>query len=94
MLLNIRGNVFMMRVRALQHWLVGMRLRIVPVQLFVILPGLVSVPINDEGRAIIQQAFAGNQPDSVVKVQFARHHASELPSRTNVRVERRTEGNC
>ena len=52
--LEVRGNVFVMRISAGKRWIVRMRLWIVPIQLFGVLPDLVTI-IQDVTRGKIHQ---------------------------------------
>jgi hypothetical protein len=70
MMLDVRGNVLMMWVRTLQFWNIRMRLGIVPVQLLIALPDLVTVPVNDSRQPLVQCPLSNNQPDAAIKEQF------------------------
>jgi len=61
----------MMRVCTLQRWVIWMRLRIVPVQFHFALPNFITVPVYDRRQAMIQDSLTDNQPDSLIKTQFA-----------------------
>jgi len=56
-MLDIWRYMFMMGMGALQTWFMRMRLGIVPVEFFITLPNLVTIPVQDNGIALIQQAF-------------------------------------
>lgn len=62
MMLHIRRNMLMMRMRRLQCRIVGMRLRIVPKKLFRAMPDFIAVPINNSRGAMKDQAFARHRP--------------------------------
>ncbi len=46
---NVRMNVFVMGMRTLERWGVGVRLGVIPIELFFPLPDFMPVPIQHEG---------------------------------------------
>lgn len=64
-----------------------MRLRIIPIQLFLPAPNFVTVSINDEWQTVKDYALTNRQPDSILQKQFTyypRHagsHANKNESR-------------
>lgn len=67
---NVWGNVFMMRVRALENWIVRVRLGIVPVQFLLTLPNLVTIPVYDGRHTMKENSLPHNKPNVLVKPQL------------------------
>ena len=62
MMFDIRRRMLVMRKSGRQRWIVGMRLRIVPVQLLAVTPDLVAVALQEQRPAIKGKAFSDLQP--------------------------------
>ena len=71
MMLDVWWNVLVVRMSALQEWIVRMWLRVVPVQLLLASPDFVTVPINGYWQAITDEPLAHHQANIMVKEQFA-----------------------
>lgn len=67
---DIWRNMLVVRLCTLQGWIVRMWLWIVPVQLVFALPNFVTILVYDR-RQMVQNSLANDQPDFVIKVQFA-----------------------
>ncbi|PKO23056.1 MAG: hypothetical protein CVU38_06060 [Chloroflexi bacterium HGW-Chloroflexi-1] len=66
-MLDVRRYMLVMRMRAPQSRIIGMRLRIVPVQFLLITPDLVAVLVNNGRQTMVQDTLADDQPDSVIE---------------------------
>ena len=73
MMFDIWGNVFVVGMGALQSGVIGMWLRIVPIQLLTTAPNLVTIRIYHDGQTVIDKSLTNDQPDVVIKVKLARY---------------------
>src|SRR5437867_3328276 len=66
-----------MRMGSLQLCIVGMRLRVVPEQLFVAAPDFITIPVDHPRQAVEQDSFSDHRTESVIKINLA----SDSPQR-------------
>src|SRR5262245_40802610 len=71
MMFDIGRNMFMMWMCDLKCWVIGMGLRIVPIQLLVGLPGFVAIAIDDHREAIKRESFTDDQTDISIEIELA-----------------------
>ena len=70
MVLDIRGDVFVVRICARQRGIVGVRLGIVPIQLLFMLPDFVAITVNPPGRFGKGKPLSDDQPYSFPKLKL------------------------
>jgi hypothetical protein len=73
MMLDVWRNVLVMGMSALEKWVIGMRLRIIPIQFPVAVPDFIAVPIDYYRQTIIDEPFAYYQPNVVIKEKLTRN---------------------
>src|SRR6266568_8329710 len=50
-----------------------MWLRVVPEQFFLPPPHFITVPVNDRGQTVVDDALTHDQADGMIKIQFTRY---------------------
>jgi hypothetical protein len=80
MVLYIRRNVLVVGMGALEARLIGMRLRVVPVQLFFSLPDFVAVPLDQNRQAIKDEPFENHKANLVSEEDLARDPCKRMSS--------------
>ncbi|MBK1720517.1 hypothetical protein CKO27_23385 [Thiocystis violacea] len=90
MMLDIRMDVPVVRMRGGEVGIIRVRLRVVPVEQLAILPDLIAILANPAWRVLESQPFAHVQADALVEFQLAsqdrhgraatNHHQGRAPN--------------
>lgn len=72
MMLDVWRNVLVMGMSALEKWVIGVRLRVIPIQFLVVSPDFIAVLIDYHRQTIIDEPFAHYQSNSVIKEKLTR----------------------
>ena len=78
-MLDVWRNVLMVWMRGLEGWIIGMGLRIVPVEFLFPVPHFIAIPIDQHWQPPKHQPFSNHKTDLCVKPDLARYTRQECP---------------
>ena len=91
---DVGRHMFVMRMGASQRGIVGMSLRIIPVEFDVMIPNFISVKFNNDWPIFQRKMLAHGQPIAIGPVYCALQNRKTGPRWAMTRVERWIKANC